>query len=118
MIHYKTANVAGTASVESSTDLLKGTQKEPKFVRGLWFTEYTAAEEKDALIRVYKDTVKIAEFDIRHTLLSFDSDSRQFVPRIPLEIDLAPGETLEVGHLSGGTASDIVYTVEYEIGRG
>lgn len=118
MIFYKTEAVAGYASEERTTDILTGTVEEPKFVRKLMFTEYTATENMDALIRVFKNTVKIAEIPLYHFFAVFDAATKIAMAEIELDIELATGDKLEVGHLSGGTASNIRYTVVYEIGRG
>lgn len=115
---YKSAKVAGTISTEETTDLLTGTDAEPKHVDGIYFTEYTAGgENHDATIRVFKDTVKIAEIYLYHFAQAFDSDVYADGRFLELDVDLPAGVKLEVGHLSGATASDIAYTAKYEVGR-
>lgn len=114
---YGSAKVTGIASTEVTTTLLSGTASAPKHVDGLFFTEDPASNQHDATIRVYKDTVKIAEFYIAHWCDDADSNHRLAVSYVELDVALAEGEKLEVGHLSGGTLSVVIYTAKYEEGR-
>jgi len=44
-----------------------------------------------------------------------DSDIKHSLPELPIEMDLPVGQSLKVGHLSGATASNVYYTVKFEI---
>lgn len=115
MKRYKNVEVEGTASIEASEVLLAGTAAEPKHVDGLWITESTAVENMDATIRVWLNTLLIVNMPLMHLLTDNATSTRYFRPYIELDLDLASGDQLEVGHLSGGTASDMNYCAQYEV---
>ena len=107
---------AGSANVITKIVALTGTAAEPKTVKTLRWTEYTAAgEQNNATLVVYKDQLQITEFNISHKLQAFDVDSSAIPRKLELNIELDDGEELTVGHLSGSTASDLRYNLEYEI---
>jgi len=115
MIRHEEVLVNGTANTETTAVLLTGTRAEPKHVRGVRVTEVTGTLQNDARILMYKDTVKIVDMNIVH-LLSKSGAGDSYIDRfIPLDLDLAEGESLEVGHVSGSTASNIRYAAEYEV---
>lgn len=118
--YYKSGTVSGTANTETLTKILTSTEEAPKTVNKLYVTEITATENLDSMIRGYIERERIMEFDQRHLHDAFDSDTRfGEVPDIELNHDIPVGQSLSVGHVSGGTASNFAYTVEYEItGRG
>lgn len=113
--YYTTVEVAGTLGVETVDTLLTSTRAEPKRLVGIFATEYTATENDDARIRVYLERERIVDISIRHLISAFDTSARCVAPWIPLDLLIPEGETVKVGHVSGGTASDIVYTAAYEL---
>lgn len=112
--YYKRIKVTGTNNEETLKDILTSTEEEPKKIIALWFTEYTAAENTDAIIRAYVEREKIVDFDLQHFQLEFDSSARQSLPRLEIDMDLPVGQTLSVGHVNGATLSNIEFVVEYE----
>jgi len=114
MIRYKQFSQAGTASVLKKSTPLTGTKTEPKRITALRWVEVTATEENDAVISIYKNQNLICEFDIRLSFIVFDAAPCNFERKIPLDIQLNEGNELTVGHTSGGTASDMLYNLEYE----
>ena len=116
MLRTKTLEVSGTGSIEATSEILVGTAEEPKHVTRLFAYETTTALNNDAVVRAYREQVRIVDFDIR---VFFDQAATPLLTRpieIPLDLDLAAGQALDVGHVSGTTASDMVFVVEYEVG--
>ena len=111
---YKRLEVTGVANKEKLGDILTSTAEEPKHVTALWFTETTAAENNDAILRAYVEREKVLDMSIKHMLSTMDADGRYWKPRIEVDIILPVGQSLSVGHLSGGTLSVIDIVAEYE----
>lgn len=114
--YYKTKEVTGVSNQEVLEKLLTSTEEENKVLKGIFVTETTATENNDARIRLYLEREKLIDFDIRHLISAQDNASRQTEnPYIPVNVDIPVGQTIQVGHVSGGTASNVSYTVVYEI---
>lgn len=116
MILTKYVTVAGTANVEKTDNILTSTEEEKKKVRKLFVYESTTTRNNDAIIRVYLEREKISEMPVKNFL---DFAAAPIYPlaagEIPLDIEIPVGQTLFVGHVSGATASNMVFTAEYEI---
>ena len=114
--YYESVHVNGTANTEVVEEILTSTEEEHKFVDAIAFIEDTATEQHDAVLVAYIEREKIMEVPISQNLQSWDSDVRmKFDPFYPLGHDLPVGQSLRVGHVSGGTASNVYYTVRYKI---
>lgn len=114
--YYKYVTVTGTANVEATATLLSATPEEPKRVVELWVYESTGTRQNNAVLRVYIEREKIVELPIG-VFLDWGSTPTypQGAGRIPLDQPLEVGESLIVGHVSGGTASNITWAAVYEI---
>ena len=108
-------SVSGTASARVLGDALTSTESEKKTATSLIFTETTSTAQNDAIIEVWLESEQLMTFDIRHSLQTAVSATRQYPTVIDLGIEIPVGQTLKVGHTSGTTASDLTYNVEYEI---
>ena len=116
--YYESIHIAGVANEEVTQVILTSTEEEPKHIQGIAFIEDTAIENHDAVLGMYIEREKIADTPICQNLRGWDSDVRlNFNPFYPLEHDLPIGQSFKVGHTSGGTASDIWYTVRYTIAK-
>ena len=115
MIYRKTITVSGTASTETVSEIIRSTDVEHVHVLGLWFAEVTATRQGDATIRCYIEREKIEEIPYQMFLSGTSSLDVVTKPYIPIDVSLDVGQALSVGHVSGATASDFKYTVEYEI---
>ena len=115
MKYFKSLTVSGAANAETLKEIITSTSTEKYKINKLYATETTSTPQNDAYIRVYIEREKIADIPIVHWLDNITSSSRTMIPYVELDITLAVGESLYVGQLSGPTASDYVYTIEYEI---
>ena len=115
MKYYKRISVSGTANKEILSDILTSTEEELKHISALWFTEVTGTLYHDAILRAYIERERIVDFGYNNFLIDADADDRMIAPRLEIDQDLPVGQTLSVGFVSGGTASIIEITVEYEI---
>lgn len=114
--YYTREEVAGTLSVETLGNGIESTAEEPKRIVALWVKEKTAIENMDAFIRGYIERERILDMKIINFLAVFDAaDQIDQLARIELNHDIPVGQRFKAGHLSGGVASDIEYTYEYEI---
>lgn len=114
---YKSKVVTGTANNEVLSAILTSTSTEQYHIERVYATEITSTLQNDAYIRINIERETIADIPVMHWLNNITSASRVAMEAIDIDYDLPVGESLYVGHLSGATASDIVYTVEYEIKR-
>lgn len=115
-LYYTYQVVFGTANTETVLTAVTSTEEEKKKVVDLFIYECTGTIQNDAIIRVYVERERIAELPIR---MFTDNTTNHVYPngagRLPLNVDLPVGQSLKVGHLSGGTASNLVFVIVYEI---
>ena len=114
---YESIQVDGTANEETVEPLITSTEEEPKEVLTLFFIEVTAAaEENDAVLAAYIERERILDASIKQFLRLHDAANSTHAERkVDLGFDLPVGQSLKVGHTSGATASDIIYTVVYRL---
>jgi len=114
--YTKTVVVAGTANSETLSLGVTSTEGEPKRVLGLWVYESTATRNNDAQVRAYVERERVVDMPIRSFI---DQGTSQLYPRgagrIDLDLDLPIGQSLYVGQQSGGTASNLTFTIEYVV---
>lgn len=115
MKYYDREVVSGSANEEKLEDVVTSTAEEPKHVIALWFTETTGTENNDGILRAYVERERILNMSVKHFLNKHDADGRQFLTRIEVDVDLPVGQSLSVGCVSGGTASNFEVVAEYEI---
>lgn len=116
--YYARVKVSGTANAETLEVILTSTEEEPKKVEAVAAVEVTAVENHDAILGAYIEREQILDMALVSTLRQWDSDIRLAeLSYIELGHDLPVGQSFKVGHTSGGTASDIEYTVMYSISR-
>ena len=114
--YYESVHVDGTANSETLETILTSTEEEHKMIDAVAFIEDTATEQHDAEIVVYIEREKIMDVPISQNLIAFDSDTRLSTNLwYLLGHDLPVGQSFKVGHVSGGTASNIYFTVRYQI---
>jgi len=114
--YYESVHVDGVANTETLEEILTSTEEEPKHIEGIAFIEDTAVENYDAELAMYIERERIVNAPMMQNLRSHDSEVRLNVdPFYPLNHDLLPGQTFKVGHVSGGIATDMWYTVRYSI---
>lgn len=114
---YKTVTVSGTANEEVIETLITSTTVEPVHVVKVYPYETTSTRQGDAFIRLYIEREKIAEVPIYVFQRSLSNKDYMNVPVLELNVDLPEGQSLIVGVVSGATASDFAFIVEYEIIR-
>jgi hypothetical protein len=107
--------VTGTANVEVVASAVAGTVTQPKHVTGVYVTEVTGTLYHNAIIRIYKNTERLVDMALVHLLTDNALDTRYFLPFIPLDVSLAPGDVLSVGHVSGATASNLDFAVAFDV---
>lgn len=113
--YYDRAEVSGTANTETTTDIVTSTEEEPKTIKSLKIREVTGTLQGDAKIVVYVEREKIVDMKIVSLLEASNSDSVADKGQITIDVALPVGQDLTVGHVSGATASDLEFTVNYEI---
>jgi len=115
-VYYKTVLVSGVQNSEVLATLVTSTTTEPKKVLRVYPYETTSTRNGNAFIRLYIEREKIAEIPIY--IFQADLTNKEYVevPKIELNIDLPEGQSLIVGVVSGTTASNFAFVVEYEIG--
>lgn len=113
---YAAVTVNGTANKEVLETILTSTEEEQKKVEEVSFVEITGAENNDAVLGAYIEREQVVEASIKNFLNVHDAAPSQYRNRV-LELghDLPVGQSLKVGHTSGGTASDFYYVVKYSI---
>lgn len=113
---YDYLEVSGAANAEVTEIFLTSTEEEPKRILNLYVFESTATLQNDAVVRVYIERERIAEFPIRMFL---DQSGTPVYPlgagKIEINVELPIGQSLIVGHVSGATPSNITFVAEYEI---
>lgn len=113
---YKSVHVDGVANEETVEDIITSTEQEPVLVDAIAFIEDTAGENYDAVLAMYIEREKIVDTPIMQNQRTHDSEVRLNTdPFYPLGHDLPIGQSFKVGHVSGAVASDIWYTVRYQI---
>lgn len=115
-LFYESIEVDGLANNEVVETVLTSTKEEKKTVIGVWIAETTAAENNDADIVLYIEREKIADIPIKVMLDIHDvAGARRRDRWIKLGHSLPEGDTLKVGQVSGAVATNITFTVAYEI---
>jgi len=113
---YDYIEVPGVANTEVTKVFLTSTEEEPKRIKRLFVYESTGTRQNDAIVRVYIERERIAEFPIAMFL---DQSTNQLYPQgagvIDIDVELPVGQSLIVGHVSGSTPSNITFVAEYEI---
>jgi len=113
---YDYKEVSGIANAEVTETFLTSTEEEPKHITALRIYESTATRQNDAIVRVYVERERIAEFPIAMFL---DQAGTPLYPnaagKIEIDVELPIGQSLLVGHVSGSTPSNIMFIAEYEI---
>jgi hypothetical protein len=116
MRYYRRVAVGGTANQETLALALQSTPEEQRHVVEVWVYESTTTRNNDAILRIYVERERIAEMSIK---VALDLASPPTYPhgalRIPLDVTLDIGESLYVGHVSGGTASNTDWVIVYEV---
>ena len=112
---YKTVTVSGVANEEVIEPLITSTAVEPKHITAVYLCETTSPRNGDAYIRFYIEREKIGEVPI--SLYQSDLNNKMYmvVPKVEIDVDLPEGQSLIVGVVSGSTASDFVFTIEYQV---
>lgn len=115
-LYREYVKVVGKANDEVVEPLIYSTAEEPKHLKRIYIYEVTPTRQNNAIIRIYHERDRIMEFPIAMFL---DQSASQLYPTGAgvVEIDRAipVGERISVGHLSGATASDIMFIAEYEL---
>jgi len=97
MKFYDYTEVSGSPNVEVTKVFLTSTEEEPKHIGRLRIYESTAARNNDAIIRVYIERERIADFPISVFL---DQAGTPIYPNaageIELDVDLPVGQSLIV----------------------
>jgi len=113
---YDYLEVFGAANAEVTSTFLTSTEEEPKRINKLRIYESTATRQNDAVVRIYIERERIAEFPIAVFL---DQASTPNYPNaageVEIDVELPIGQSLIVGHVSGATPSNITFVAEYEI---
>ena len=118
MIMTKTITVSGVANQEVTKTILTSTESNKWRINRIWVTEVTATLQNDAILRFYRDLYLLTDFAYNNFLTSYTSGVSNIPRVLQLDVDLPVGSEFHVGHVSGGTASDIQYTIEYESSTG
>lgn len=113
---YKTVEVYGTANQEVIAIGLVSSEIERYRINNIKVYEFTSTRNNDAYIRLYVDRERFTEIPIR----VFTDQSTNFnypngAGEIIVDRELQVGETLYLGVVSGSTASNVTFVIEYEI---
>ena len=114
--YYESVEVLGTANSETLETILTSTEEEHKFIDALAFTETTATHQRNAEVVAYIEREKIMDVPLYLTLIHTNNETRIADSQwFKLGHDLPVGQSLRVGHVSAGAASNVSYTVRYKI---
>ena len=114
--YYGSLRVDGVANTEVVDVILTSTEEEPKFIDAIAFIECSGTIQHDPVIVGYIEREKIFEIPEYIILPSYGSSSIGNPPAwFSLGHNLPVGQSFKVGHISGGTASYLCYTVRYQI---
>lgn len=112
---YKRVAVNGSSNEETLEEVVTSTSEEPKHITAIWFNESTGTLQSNAILRAYVERERIIDFDFC-LFHQYDAGRTRIVkPRLEVDIDLPVGQSLTVGHVSAGTASNFEIVAEYEI---
>lgn len=115
MFNYEEVSVSGVINSRTLENGVTSTQEQPKHIESVTVTEVTGTPNNDAILEFWVETERVCEMAIVHTLLDAASSDRNWKPEIELNLDLPVGQTLKVGHVSGGTASDVRFNIKYSL---
>jgi hypothetical protein len=115
MLYHVTADLAITATGETTTPILAGTGPAKKRVKRVLASCTAAAPAKGDDIVVYLDTEKIATVSCHHVWGRSAANDELLGPNIvTLDALVEVNEVFRVGVNSDGGVQDYVFTVEYE----
>lgn len=114
MIMTKTLAINGVANKETTQAILTSTTENHYHIKRLWITEVSTTPQNNAIIRAYRDLYLLTDFAYSHLLTNATSGTANQFRVIDVDVDLPVGSSYYVGHVSGSTASNMQYTVEYE----
>lgn len=117
MIYYKSLVVSGAANAETLGSIITSTTTEKYHIKKMYVSEITSTAQNNAYIRAYIEREKIADVPVEHWLDNLTANSRIAMTALDLDFDLDIGESFYVGQESQATASDFVFTIEYEIAK-
>jgi hypothetical protein len=114
--YYKYTTVTGTSGGETTAASVASTDVEPKHVSKIYVYESTITKNNDAIVRVYVERERIVDAPIRMFLDQASTPTYPLAAGVfEVDFDLPVGQTLYVGHVSGGTASNVTFVIEYEL---
>lgn len=112
---YKTIQVSGEANKETLATGLVSTEVEKYHINRVFVTEITSTLQNNAYIRAYLDRERLVDFAYVHFSQDAQVSTRTEPDAIEIDLDLPVGSEFDIGHLSQDTASDMLYTIEYEV---
>ncbi len=112
---YKSLTVNGVASEETLATGLISTEVQKYHITKIYITEVTATPQNDAYIRVYLDRERLIDFPYVHFLQDASVNVRTEPDVIEVDLDLPVGSEFDVGQLSQATASNLLFTIQYEV---
>jgi hypothetical protein len=116
--YYKYTTVTGTAGGETTAASVASTDVEPKHISKIYVYESTATRNNDATVRVYVERERIVDAPIKMFLDLASTPAYPLAAGVfEVDFDLPVGQTLYVGHVSGATASNLTFIVEYELSK-
>jgi hypothetical protein len=114
--YYKYTTVNGTSGGETTAASVASTDVEPKHISKIYVYESTATRNNDATVRVYVERERIVDAPIKMFLDLASTPTYPLAAGVfEVDFDLPVGQTLYVGHVSGSTASNITFVIEYEL---
>jgi len=112
---YKTILVTGSANEETLKTGLVSSEVEKYHIDKLFVTEVTSTPQNDAYIRCYLDRERLVDFPYVHFLQDSQVDVRTEPDVIEIDLDLPVGSEFDIGQLSQANASDMLFTIQYEV---
>jgi len=120
MKYFQLFRITGTANSIAYDDGLKSTQAEPKRLIAIHAQVDSYSRSDDNNVQGWHERAKVFEFPETLLPTQHDSDGAETTPvanslKIPVDIDLPPGETFKAAIQCAATAKVFRGVYEYEI---
>ena len=112
--YFQEVSVSGTASTRVVEEALFSKEGREIKVKSVIISEVTGTPQKNADIIFELNNTTIGQFNIRHFLNLANDEYRAIPVKLDLGFDMESGDIFKVGTVSGGTASDFKFLIEYE----
>jgi len=117
MLFIENFTITGIANDEVRNTPKTGSATGKEKILKLWFQETTAVENRDSIVKVYKNNVAVVQMPAAILNDAHDLDTAPAPRAIDLDIELKDGDRFTVGITSGATLSTFRFAYQYTTER-